>query len=281
MKMDRNLIIITSTLIAVLAVIVSATGLLWPDLYKDGSQFLRAEATGQDLVTLALCVPMLLASGYYAARGSLRGRLAWTGAVFYFLYCYATYTFMAPYNQFFLVYVALFSLSLYTFSASLLTLDLAQIKNSMSGKAPVKTLACFSIVMPSVMAVIWLDMIVGSLLTGSPPERLGSSTTLIVQALDLGVLLPFSALTGILLLRGKPWGYALAPVVLVKIILLGVAILAMIAFTAISGVPHGIGETIFMIILTAGGLALGVAFYSSLCNAPDQGNYKRETVSSG
>nr|WP_279383570.1 hypothetical protein [Methanobacterium formicicum] len=43
------------------------------------------------------------------------------GVVFYFLYTYSSMSFLASYNQLFLVYVALFSLSLYTFVYGLLS----------------------------------------------------------------------------------------------------------------------------------------------------------------
>ena len=110
---------------------------------------------GNDLVTLVLCVPLLLVSAYFAAKGSLRGRLVWTALVFYFVYVYGMMSFESAYNQLFLVYVATFSLSLYTFAASLLTLDVNRVKESLVN-APVKLTAGFMFLIGIMISLMWL-----------------------------------------------------------------------------------------------------------------------------
>ena len=88
--MNGKLILIASALIAVLAIIAAGTGLL-TDLYKNDTTSGAAQQRGNDLVVLVLCVPLLLVSALFAAKGSLRGRLVWTGTVFFFLYTYASH----------------------------------------------------------------------------------------------------------------------------------------------------------------------------------------------
>lgn len=209
--MDRKIILIASALIAYLAVIAAGSGLFWNGLYKNDTKSGAVQEQGNDLVTLVLSVPLLLASAYFAAKGSLRGRLIWTGMVFYFLYTYAMMAFMTAYNQLFLVYVAIYSLSLYTFGASLLTLDINKVKDSLSA-APVKATVVFMFLVSIMLLTMWLGDIVPSLMAGQAPARLETYTTLVIQAMDLGILAPLGIITGTLLLKRNAWGYTLASI---------------------------------------------------------------------
>lgn len=197
--MDGKIILIASVLIALFAVTAAGTGLL-TDLYKNDTKSAAAQQRGNDLVGLVLCVPLLLVSAYFAAKGSLRGRLVWTGTVFFFLYTYASQSFLTVYNNMFLVYVAAFSLSLYTFAASVLTLDVRQVKESLAG-APVKVAAGFMFFTGIVVMLMWLALIVPPLMRGERPVELETYTTLVIQAMDLGIIVPMAFITGMLLLK--------------------------------------------------------------------------------
>lgn len=52
------------------------------------------------------------------------------------------------------------------------------------------------------------------------------TTTLVIQRLDLGVVVPLCVLSGVLLLRRRPWGHLLASVVALKMLTLGAAVRA-------------------------------------------------------
>ncbi|MCD1295536.1 hypothetical protein CUJ83_11050 [Methanocella sp. CWC-04] len=261
--MDKKIIIITSALIAILAAIASGAGLLWEDLYKNDTVSGAAQMTGNDLVTFVFCVPLLLVSAYYAARGSLRGRLIWTGTIFFFLYTYASMSFLATYNQMFLAYVAIFSLSLYTFAASILTLDVNKVRESLTG-APVKVTAGFMFFIGIAILLMWLGVIIPSLVSGEAPALLETYTTLVIQALDLGVVVPLAFITGVLLLKNDAWGYALASIVLIKGITLGTGILSMVLFMILNGVEVVAAQALLFIVLVACSLILAVAFYGKM-----------------
>jgi hypothetical protein len=260
--MDRR-IIIASVLIAILAIVASGTGLFWNGLYKNDTRSGAAQEKGNDLVTLVLCVPLLLGSAYFASKGSLRGRLIWTGTVFYFLYVYAMMSYMSAYNQLFLVYVATYSLSLFTFAYSLLTLDVNKVKESLPG-APVRITAGFLFLIGIMIALMWLSLILGPLVSGRRPEALETYTTLVIQALDLGVIVPLSMIAGYLLLERNAWGYALASMVLIKGVTLGTAVLSMALFMSLSGIEVVLPEVIGFIVLVVGALALTVIFYNKM-----------------
>src|SRR5687767_2376963 len=76
-----------STLAAALLAITSAAGLLLGrrGLYTPDPRTLPA-FLGQDGITLAVGLPLLVGSMRLAGRGSVRGLLLWTGALFYVAY---------------------------------------------------------------------------------------------------------------------------------------------------------------------------------------------------
>jgi len=209
--MDRKIILIASALIAVLAIVAAGSGLFWNGLYKNDTRSGAVQEIGNDLVTLVLSVPLLLASAYYAAKGSLRGRLAWTGMLFYFLYTYAMMSYMTAYNQLFLVYVAIYSISLCSLGTSLLTLDVNKVKECFP-QAPVKATAAFMFAVSLLLLAMWLGDIIPPLMAGQAPARLETYTTLVIQAMDLGILAPLGIITGTLLLKRNAWGYTLASI---------------------------------------------------------------------
>ena len=262
--MDSKLILIATALIAVLAIIAAGSGLLLPDTYKNDTISGAAQERGNDLIVLVLCVPLLLVSGFYAAKHSLRGRLIWTGTVFFFLYTYASQSFLAAYNSMFLVYVAAFSVSLYAFACSVLTLDVGRVRQSLP-HAPVRITAAFMFFLCIALLLMWVGgIILPSLLTGERPPALETYTTLVIQALDLGVIVPMAAITGYLLLKREAWGYALASLVLIKGFTLGTGILSMVLFMAMSGVEIVIPQVVIFVLLTACSLGLAVAFYGKM-----------------
>ena len=267
--MNGKLIILASVLIAVLAVIAAGSGLL-TDLYKNDTKSGASQERGNDLVTLTLCVPLLLLSAYYAAKGTLRGRLVWTGAVFYFLYTYAMSSFLAVYNSLFLAYVAIFSVSLYTLAVSLLTLNAELVKERLT-KAPVKITAGFMFAVSATLLLQWLGTIIPPMLAGQKPALLETYTTLVVQAMDLGILVPLGIVTGALLLKQNAWGYLLASVFLIKGVTYGTAVLSMGLFQSMDGIAVSLPFVAVLVVLVACALALTVAFYGRM-KAPSARN---------
>lgn len=72
---------------------------------------------------------------------------------------------------------------------------------------------------------------------------------MVIQALDLGVIVPTSIITATLLLQKRPWGYTLSSVVLLKILTMGSALVSMIIVQILFGVTvDPVIATIFVII---------------------------------
>lgn len=263
-------------LICVLALIAAGAGLFWPaegqpypltsfrgeqvmingrGLYHYDTVSSAAQMQANDLVTLVLGLPLLIGALGLAARGSLRGQLLLTGTLGFFLYTYTSMTFGTAYNPLFLVYVALWSLSLCACIVSIQAIDVAALPQHFSPHLPRRGIARLLFAAGGFLLIAWLGRIVPLLLRGETPA-LENTTTLFIQALDLGVIVPLSFLAGVLLLRRKPWGYLLASVVVLKFLTLGLAVSAMGLNMARVGVPISPIELVIFPALTLVNLIL-------------------------
>ena len=122
----------------------------------------------------------------------------------------------------------------------------------------------------AVLALMWLKMIIDSLLTGTAPVAIETYTTLVIQAMDIGIVFPATLIAGVLVLKGKEWGYALVSILIVKATLLGTAILSMIFFMAQNGVSPALEQIIFFVIVTVAGVIISIAFYKKIEGKVDQ-----------
>lgn len=208
-----------------------------------------AQAIGQDFVTLLVGIPLLLVATYLTSRGSLVGRLLRAGVLWYFTYTYLLMAFGGAYNQFFLLYVALYSASLFAFILALLAIDVARLPGRFSPHFFRRTIAWFMIGFGGMLALLWLGRILPSLATNATPVGLESYSTLFVQAGDLGLVVPLAMLAGVLLLARRPVGYLLAGVMLVKGATFGLALIAMIFSMAAAGVEVAPVEVAFFSIV--------------------------------
>lgn len=265
-------------LIGLLAFIAVGAGLLWPSdgqpypltsfrgeqvlingrgLYHYDTVSTAAQMQANDLVTLVVGLPLLIIAFGLATRGSLRGQLLLTGTLGFFLYTYTSMTFGTAYNSLFLLYVALWSLSLCACIVSIQTIDVAALPQHFSPRLPRRSIATLLFAAGGFLLFAWLGRIVPSLLRGETPP-LENTTTLFIQALDLGVIVPLSFLSAVLLLRRNAWGYLLASVAVLKFLTLGLAVSAMGLNMARVGVPISPIELIVFPALTLVNLIMGV-----------------------
>lgn len=218
--------------------------ILGKGLYKFDSVSVAAQGKASDFITLLFAVPLLLISLILANKGSFRARLLLSGTLGYFLYTYMSYTFLWMYNPFFIVYVLLMSASLFAFVLSLMSFDIKNIPSLFSEKLPVKFLGGFQFFVAFAVGSLWLGKIAPSILYGTVPEGLEHYTTLVIQGMDIGFVVPAAILSGVLLIRKKPFGYLLSSVIIFKGITMLTAITAMMINMALSGVEASMVEVV-------------------------------------
>ena len=215
---------------------INARGLYYWDTVSSAVQM-----QANDLVMLVLGLPLLAVSFWLTLRGSLRGRLLLTGTLGFILYTYITMCFGAAYNQLFLVYVALFSLGLFAFILSMMSFDLKTLLAHFSEKLPRTWIAGLLFFAAAFLTLAWLGRIAPTIF-GNQIPMLENVTSMFIQVMDLGVIVPLCVLAGILLLRRDPWGYLLASVGLLKFLTMGIAVSLMGLNMARAGVPVSIVE---------------------------------------
>jgi len=209
-----------------------------------------AQMQGNDLITLIVGLPLLAVSAWMAFRGSLRGRLLLTGTLGFILYTYMSMATLTSFNALFVVYVALFTFSMYAFILCMMSFDLNDLPNHFSEKLPRGWIAALMFVVAGFFALAWLGRIFTALQEGAVPA-LENTTTMVIQFMDLGLIAPAAVLGGILLLRRSAWGYLLASVMLTKGATLGLAVSTMAINMARQGVPDSLGIMIPFLVITA------------------------------
>jgi hypothetical protein len=227
-------------------------------LYENMSADVAVQGIAQDYVTLFIAIPLLIFALYWSGKNTLKSRLFLAGVLNYFLLTYLFYLSMAMYNKIYLVYIILLSASFFSFILTLLSIDIKSIPQHFKSKTPLKFIGYFLIFLSSMIALLWLNVIIPPLIDGSiVPESVEHYTTLIVQGFDLSIFLPLAFLSGFLLIKKKPYGYLMASVTLVLLSLLMTALVAKIIAMALENV--NVIPAIFIIPL--------FMFFSILCGA--------------
>ncbi len=226
------------------SVMINGQGLYYYDTVSSAAQM-----QGNDLVTLMVGLPMLVVSAWLAFRGSLRGRLLLTGTLGFFLYTYMSMGCLTSYNALFLVYVTIFGLSLYAFILSMMSFDLKTLPQAFSEQLPRGWIVGLMFLVGGFLSLAWLGRIVPPLLQNQTPA-LENTTTLVIQFMDLGLIVPLAFLGGFLLLRRNAWGYLLSSIMLTKGVTLGLGVSAMAINMARVGVPDSLGIMIPFLVIT-------------------------------
>jgi hypothetical protein len=259
-------VIALSLVVAGLALVASGLALFWQDgprpipfrtvrgdtvqlyghgLYQYDTLFFGAGNRGTDVVTLFVAVPLLLVCLVLYRRGSLRGRLLLIGILTYVLYVYASLAFGTAYNALFLVYVAVFSASLFALLLTFTSIDQEAFESRHSSRLPSRGPAVFMFASAAVLIVVWLGLgLLPAMMAGRPPKLLDSYTTVATYVLDLGIITPATFITGLLLLRRKALGYLMTFSLLGIILMLVPTIIAQTVSQLSAGVSLTPGEIV-------------------------------------
>ncbi len=256
---------VLSIIIAVLAALASVGGLLLNGLYRD-NLFVTSAWKGNDVVTLFVAVPLLVAALIYSARGSLRAQLIWMGVLDYMLYNYAFYLFGAAFNWFFLIYVALLGLSIFALIFGLVNLEVNRIRRQFRERTPVKWIAGYMLFVAVGLSLIYFAQSLAFVFTGQLPAIVTRTEhpSSVVFALDLTLLAPFLVLGAIWLLKRKPWGYVLAGILTIKGPAYTLVLTAGSLWAAYAGVPDAAAEIPLWVALTVVGLLAGTFLFGNM-----------------
>lgn len=244
-------------LITVLSLTASTGGLFIDGLYRD-SDLIRKAWFANDIVTLCI-LPFLLLSLAFQRRGDQRSLLVWLGLMLYMFYNYAFYLFGAKFNSFFLIYTALFSLSLYALIIGLLSLNVHAISETTTFRRNKIAISIFLLFLAFPLFIVEVKQCVTFIMSGKEPQ-----IPTLIFALDLSTVVPTTILASIMLWRNRPWGNVLAMMVLVKAFCYGaVLVTGTLMITAAELAPPD-KLLPFYISLVVGGLLFGIILLKDL-----------------
>ena len=197
-----------SSVLAAVTIVASLANLLVPDLLS-GTAVMNGSAKGTALVALVVAVPLLVVSSSLARTGSNRALVVATGVTAYLVYNSVLFLFATPFNEAFLLYVAMLGLG--TWSLVGLSLALSGRVDTLATDVPWWVPAyVWSVVLLNGTA--WLARTLPATLDDDPTDWLAGTglTTNPVIVQDLALWLPLMAWLGWGVWQARPTLVALA-----------------------------------------------------------------------
>ena len=222
----KNVILLSSVLLALLIAIVSLFGLLTPGFYAKETPSWQAQSLGQDLADLILVIPALIVTAVLSYQGNKKALLFWGGTLIYIVYTFLIYCFGVHFNRLFLFYCIILGIASYSLLYFFyLLLQLAP-RITHRNTAASRTIACYLLIISGLFYFLWLSEIIPASLNQETPSNVlevGLPTNP-VHVLDISLLLPAIFITGILLFRRNSFALLLAPALLIFFVLMNCTI---------------------------------------------------------
>jgi hypothetical protein len=209
-----------SLVVAAIMAVASAAGLMYSTrLYPTDA--LRQSFVANDVVNLAVGLPILLGSMWLARRRRLLGLLLWPGALFYVPYNYLVYTFALPLNVGFLLSLVLLTASTYTMVGLIASIDGGEVAQRLRGVVPARLAGGILAGLGIAFSLLAIGTVISHLVSNTPiagPE-------LALQVADF-VISPAWVVGGIMLWRRRPFGYVAGAGLLFQASMLFVGLIA-------------------------------------------------------
>ncbi len=174
-----------------------------------GPAAMNGSARGTALMLLLMTVPVMGIAMAGTARGSAQGLVLWLGALGVVVYNAQMLLYGTPFNQLFLLYVAMLALSLWSIGTLLVGGTAVRMSTYVDDAMPVRFLAGYVWVIAAMNAMLWLRTILPAVVSDRPASVLDGTgiATNPVFVQDLALWLPLAAVAGVWLVRRAAWGY--------------------------------------------------------------------------
>ena len=206
-------------------------------VYAFNAEQVVGEGIGWDIFTLFVAVPALAVASWFVAAGSFRWRLAAAGLLGYFLYQYLEYAVTWAFGPLFPLFIATYAASLAGIVWLGVSLAHDGVAHRFDERFPRRAFGALNVSLAALLALMWAARIATGLGGDLEAAGLRGETTMVVQALDLGLVLPTALFVSILAWRRSAAGYVLAAAYAVTALAMGSAITAMLLSAwAVTGV---------------------------------------------
>jgi hypothetical protein len=261
----------------IFALVASIGGLFIKDIYRDNI-FVNAAWRGNDLVTLIIALPLLMVSLIFSMRGSQRAQLVWLGMLDYMLYNYTFYLFGSAFNSFFLIYVAIFTLSIFSLIFGLISVDVEAIGWKFRNGVPAKWISAYMLLLALGLTSVYFVQIYRFLAEEIMPSIIimTGHPTSVVFAMDLSLLVPPLVLGAIWSWKRRDWGFILVGILLSKCTVYPLALAMGSYLAAQAGIPGVSSQIAFWIALSVSALIACLFLLGNMSS-----KRKREAASHG
>lgn len=204
-------------LISVLTLFSCIIGIINKGIYEDLlplgeiTQLLVFGSRGQDIIFIPLAVLLAVLSVIYLCRPSYKIFIIMIGLTVNFLYGYGLYVMQGQYTSIYLIYLVIFSLSIYSIVFGLLSFKNGFAETTLLPNGLRKAVSIFLYTIVFILGSVWLIRIMPDIAKHIPQDTYG------VFVLDLGIVFPAIAIIATKLIRRNPFGNILAGVALVKV----------------------------------------------------------------
>jgi hypothetical protein len=238
-------------------------------VYANNAQRVVAEGVGWDLFTLLVAVPALFIGAWLVATGSFRGTLFTIGVLGYLLYQYLEYAVTWAFGPLFLAFVVLYGASVVAIIGLVGLVAREGVAGRFTEAFPRRAWVALSGTMSVLLTALWLARITMALDGDLAGAGLTSETTLTVQALDLGLVVPLLLLSAVLAWQRSSVGAALVTSLSVMFVGMAGAIVGMLLSAAI---VEGAAELVPIVIFgvaSACGVVVSARAFQALAPRAD------------
>jgi hypothetical protein len=230
-------------------------------IYAFNPKAMVAEGVAWDAVRLFILIPFLILSFVYFLKGSLRATILLIGILANFFYQYLLWVIGWAYNPHFLIYVINYSFSMISLIMIVQSIELNKINEHFTQTFPVKSLSVFLLATGILVCLLWLKEILPSLSSNTLPDQFKGVNTLFVQAIDLGIAVPFSIFVAILLLKRNIYGYLFSSVGIILLISMSLSIITGVILSGIlTGKYDLVGLFLFCLLTIIGFFMFFIVF---------------------
>jgi hypothetical protein len=221
MPTKKSLLWYLSLLVSLLVVFVAVFGFADQSIYTAKLNTISlAELMGQDLVSLLVGLLGLVFLLAYQQANKLMA-ITWLGCLTYFAYIYAYFSFSLVSSIFFILYLAIFGLSLFCFVFLLAGMNRGSDCLVVNPLYPRRALSIFFVAVVVIMLGIELTYMVQTTIVAGSSLKLFDA----FYSLDLAIVFPAMIIAAVLNWRKKTIGHVLIGVILVKVITIMPALL--------------------------------------------------------
>ncbi len=205
----------------------------------------------QDVLNLAVGVPILVVCIALSMRGSLSGRLLLSGALFNVIYVYMHYLIGAPFSMLFVGYALVIAVAVCAWIATVMTVELRSLPARLQG-VPARVVGGMLVALALVTA--GQDAIGAASVGAAGAAEVGAHR---VWGADFAIAVPAMLVGGVLLWRRAPLGFFACAGLLLSFAMFATEIAAMLLLQAqLAGRPNDVGT------------AAGLLFFAILALVP-------------